>query len=364
MSVGPILPPPAGSRGASGNATDDVPDFRAFSPRPAAAPMSGREALLASLLIHALLAIGFLAAPRDLFMPGSSSRLLLAMSGRPDDERIPMAFVQDAPRPPEPSPAARMASDRDRRRGQEEQPPDPAIAGPFSRGNTPARIAEGDLGRPERYAPGPADAARLAVPPLPSPDQGVSSGEREPAEEGQDSLDAGDSKGRLIFAQRPAKPGSSGADASDLEERGARLRQALNRMEASGSVGGGGGAPYRFDNPTAGLSTPTGTLSFDTKGFDWGPYARRIYWIIWSNWHARMPPAIYTGQKGAVTVRFVIEKDGTLTGIRILDESGVPAYDSAAVLALEASNPLPPLPDTFPKESEGVTGRFLYNIYP
>ncbi len=359
MSVGPILPPPSAGRGDAGDDPDDVPDFRALAPRPSATPMSGREAFLASLLLHALLVIGLLVVPRDFFLPGSSSRLLFGMSGRPDDERIPMAFVQDAPRPPEPNPEARMASDRDRRRGQEEQPPDPAMAGPFSRGNTPAMIAEGELGSPQRNAPGQADAA----PPPSSPDQGGSGWEAEPSEEKRDSLDAGDSKGRLLFAQRPEKTGSGGAEASDLEEKGARLRQALSRMEASGSVGGGGGAPYRFDNPTAGLSTPTGTLSFDTKGFDWGPYARRIYWIIWSNWHARMPPAIYTGQKGAVTVRFVIEKDGTLTGIRILDESGVPAYDSAAVLALEASNPLPPLPDTFPKESEGVTGRFLYNIY-
>jgi len=62
-------------------------------------------------------------------------------------------------------------------------------------------------------------------------------------------------------------------------------------------------------------------------------------------------------------VRFVIEKDGTLSTIKILSESGVPAYDSAAQLALEASNPLPPLPSDFPKEREGVTGRFLYNIW-
>jgi TonB family protein len=134
-------------------------------------------------------------------------------------------------------------------------------------------------------------------------------------------------------------------------------------MGASGAVAGGGGAPFRYDNPTAGISTPTGSLSFDTKGFDWGSYSRRIYWIIWSNWNARMPQAVYTGQKGAVTVRFVIERDGRLSVISILDESGVPAYDSAAVLALEASNPLPPLPDNFPKEREGVTGRFLYNMY-
>jgi TonB family protein len=223
-------------------------------------------------------------------------------------------------------------------------------------------FAEGDLA-----PPGP---EILFQPPSPPPAQdepgqtGESAGESRIAEarEEGDLLEAEAGDGRFRVPLSREESGSPPGD-SRQQEKGQRLRQALSRMEAGGSVGAGGGSPYRFDNPTAGLSTPSGTLSFDTKGFDWGPYARRIYWIIWTNWHARMPPAIYTGVKGTVTVRFIIEKNGTLSGIRILSPSGVPAYDNAATLALEASNPLPPLPESFPRESEGVTGRFLYNMW-
>jgi TonB family protein len=268
-----------------------------------------------------------------------------------------MVFVQDPSRPREPNPEATAGSDRDRRRAQEERPSNPSRPEPFSRGNTPALIAQGPLGSP-------GEAAVPSAPPQPprpepSSPRDARTPEPQPGEppEAQGDSDLRLREGESGLAVRP--PGEGDA----WRERGERLRQALSQMGAGGSVGAEGGAPFRHDNPVGGLSTPTGSLSFDTKGFDWGPYARRLYWIIWSNWHARMPPAIYTGLKGQVTVHFVIQKDGRITGIEILSPSGVPAYDNAATLALEASNPLPPLPESFPKESEGVTGRFLYNMW-
>ena len=123
----------------------------------------------------------------------------------------------------------------------------------------------------------------------------------------------------------------------------------------------GGGSPLKFDNPTGGVAGPLGGLSFDTKDFDWGPYSRRIYWIIWSNWMRGWPPAAWAGLKGIVGVRFRIWKDGHISGIEILSRSGTEAFDTCATLALEASSPLPALPADFTKESEGITARFLYN---
>ncbi|HKY34185.1 MAG TPA: energy transducer TonB, partial [Candidatus Polarisedimenticolia bacterium] len=139
------------------------------------------------------------------------------------------------------------------------------------------------------------------------------------------------------------------------------LKEALGRMSL-GMSAGGGGAPLRYDNPVGGLSGPQGGLSFDTPGFDWGPYARRIYWIIWTNWTQGWPPAAWAGLKGVVTVRFRIHRDGTISGITVMDGSGTEAFDTCATLALEASSPLPPLPADFTKDSEGITARFLYNM--
>lgn len=335
--------------------------------RPLTPSVGLREALLWSALAHAIGIIVVLLAPKALLAEpgGALGPLALLAQSQSTDDRIPVLFVQDEARPPEPNPDAPFASDRDRRRAQDQNPPNPSEMEPYSTGNTPAAIARGPLGAQEN-PPG------LPSPPSPqspelSPDgtdpfDGTDTTETPSAEAEGGDLDAPEGIGDLIV--RP--PGFRSGDAAGEDEmtrKGQQLRQALSQMGSLGSVGNNGGSPFRYHNPTGGLSTPSGSLSFDTKGFDWGPYARRIYWIIWSNWHSRMPPAIYTGLKGAVTVRFVIQKDGSVTGIRILASSDIPAYDSAATLALEASDPLPPLPDNFPKEHEGVTGRFLYNMW-
>lgn len=327
----------------------DEPIFATSMARYRPPPLSFREAALWSLLAHAIVTIAILLTP-----PGTFAVKPVRFLRSSEDEPVKMTFVQDRPKPSEPNPTSRSASDRDRRRAQEETPKAPSKMEPYSRGNTPAKIAEGPLG----WSAPPAGA-----PASPSPPQAR---EPEPADRKAESrIDAPEGTGAFHVPAPGSDSGTSQQDDEALREKGERLRDALAQMGALGSQkgGSGSGVRYKYDNPTGGLSTPTGTLSFDTKGFDWGPYSRRIYWIIWSNWHQRMPPAIYSGLKGQVTIHFVIHKDGTITDIQILSPSGVVAYDNAAVLALEASSPLPPLPEEFPKESDGVTGRFLYNMW-
>jgi hypothetical protein len=50
--------------------------------------------------------------------------------------------------------------------------------------------------------------------------------------------------------------------------------------------------------------------------------------------------------------------------VEILRPSSQPPYNKAATDALHASSALPPLPRDFPKDREGVTGCFFYNMYP
>jgi TonB family protein len=158
----------------------------------------------------------------------------------------------------------------------------------------------------------------------------------------------------------PAPGGGTGRQGEGEHRPQRSLRDALDQLAGGGGLSGG--APLRFDNPVGGLTGPSGGLSFDTKGFDWGPYARKIYWIIWTNWTQGWPPAARAGLPGVSPGRFRIHRDGTITGIVVMDSSGTEAFDTCATLALEASSPLPPLPAEFPKDSEGITARFLYNV--
>jgi len=107
-----------------------------------------------------------------------------------------------------------------------------------------------------------------------------------------------------------------------------------------------------------------GPLSFETQWYDWGEYAQSMVSKIRINWYDNMPPLIRTGMKGVVTIRFTIQRDGTITDVTIINSSGVPPYDFAAKKAIELSSPLNPLPKDFPKSSEHVTAMFFYNSEP
>jgi protein TonB len=126
----------------------------------------------------------------------------------------------------------------------------------------------------------------------------------------------------------------------------------IGRFDAGGNIGG--------DLGTA----ETGPLSFESNWFEWGDYAAKMIARIRVHWYANMPDLIRMGVRGMVTIRFTIQRDGSITDIIILSSSGVPPYDNAAVQALQLSSPLAPLPPNFPLEQERVTARFLYNMTP
>jgi len=108
----------------------------------------------------------------------------------------------------------------------------------------------------------------------------------------------------------------------------------------------------------------SGPLSFETQWYDWGDYAQSMVSKIRVNWYNNMPQLIQTGLKGVVTIRFTIQRDGSITDLTILNSSGIPPYDFAAKKAIELSSPLNPLPRDFPNPSERVTCMFFYNQEP
>lgn len=63
------------------------------------------------------------------------------------------------------------------------------------------------------------------------------------------------------------------------------------------------------------------------------------------NQHKRYPyPAKRARHEGIVKLRFVIEKDGTVTQYEIADSSGYPLLDNATIEMVKRASPLPPIP--------------------
>jgi TonB family protein len=139
------------------------------------------------------------------------------------------------------------------------------------------------------------------------------------------------------------------------EDRKASFRKAIDALQ-TGTYDFSG-----FGNPSYLRENNYGTLSFDTKGFAWGDYARQVYLIVRKNWYDRIPIAAWYGQKGKVFIKFTIERDGTITDVDIQRSSGVSPLDRAAENAIRASE-LPPLPRDYSGEREGVTFGFYYNL--
>jgi outer membrane biosynthesis protein TonB len=122
---------------------------------------------------------------------------------------------------------------------------------------------------------------------------------------------------------------------------------------------------FRFDNSGWLHGGAYGTLSFDTKGFPWGDYARQIYVIIRNNWLERIPLAAREGGlQGYSCQHFYIAKDGVISELDVVRPSSIPPYNKAASDALRASSALPPLPSDFDAAREGLTFCFYYNMYP
>ena len=79
--------------------------------------------------------------------------------------------------------------------------------------------------------------------------------------------------------------------------------------------------------------------------FQFTYYVDRMLALIESRW---FKPPVPPGTRARVT--FVILRDGRLESIRLESSSGVPSFDRAALRAMYAANPLPPLPPAYRRD--------------
>jgi TonB family protein len=142
---------------------------------------------------------------------------------------------------------------------------------------------------------------------------------------------------------RPGERGSSPSIASSLRN----LDKQLQTVGPSGL--------------TTGTGQQMGPLFFDPLGADFTVWINHFKNEVYRNWIVPQPALM--GFRGHVDIEFTVERDGSLTNLRMLKSSGTPALDRAAMNALLGSRLLA-LPADYgpPRVTMQVT--FYYNEGP
>lgn len=298
--------------------------------------ISFREAFLVAILLHIILLLSIKVSPVAIF-PGQKQAQANLLQ---EQEPIKFTFVdvpQDKASPIRPD--TDRFSDKNRLAGGKapEVKPEDKSRFPYSKGDT----QEYTLRTP------PPGGKQETIEPALKPDEKALGKDQAP-------LSSEPLSGDRFFARPSEEIKPEIGEKSPTSGRKS-LRESLMNLDKYIDSG-------TYDNRESGLSTDS-FLSFDTKDFDFGPYADLLYRIVKSNWIVPYA-ATHLGLKGVTVITFRIQKNGRVTSLTLESPSGVRPFDGAALNAIELSNPLPPLPKQFPKDSVGVKFGFFYNVLP
>jgi len=95
-------------------------------------------------------------------------------------------------------------------------------------------------------------------------------------------------------------------------------------------------------------------------GSRYGWYVAAVRSRVSSNWLlSTISPTLMSAPRAHVN--FDIQRDGTITGIRLAQSSGIPDVDRSALRAVEASSPLGPLPADYSGSSVSVSFYFDFH---
>ena len=110
------------------------------------------------------------------------------------------------------------------------------------------------------------------------------------------------------------------------------------------------------------LDPPAVNLLSDPMNVDFRPYLARILALVRRNWLVVIPSSARLGNRGVVTVQFIVNRTGQVPKLVIETPSGSEALDRAAVAGISASVPFPPLPAEFKGSEIRLQFAFKYNI--
>jgi periplasmic protein TonB len=170
------------------------------------------------------------------------------------------------------------------------------------------------------------------LPPPPEPEEKPPTVVR-PTEEVRDEIPLPDAKVRKNAPEPKPDSGLRGADAASADS--APLANGPN-LPGLGLGGAGGGSPFDQD-------------------FEYAYYVQQMLSRIHHKWQR-------TAVRGTavVIVRFTIARDGRVLDASVETSSGVAILDRSSLRAVMLADPMPPLPNSYPRDQVGVHLRFTY----
>ena len=115
--------------------------------------------------------------------------------------------------------------------------------------------------------------------------------------------------------------------------------------------------------PSAGRIGSNLQLLSDPRGVDFRPYLIQILTSVRRNWLSIIPETAKMGRRGRVLIQFAIDRSGGVPKLVIAEGAGAggDSLDRAAVSAISASYPFPPLPGDYKGDQIRVQLAFSYN---
>jgi protein TonB len=124
-------------------------------------------------------------------------------------------------------------------------------------------------------------------------------------------------------------------------------------VEDPGAEPDGGASTERVGDSSGGVSA-AGEISL----FGW--YQSSVSRALYSTW--RRPLLAGLREPLTVLISFDIQKNGSVTGLRVIESSGVQTLDRSALRAVADASPLPRLPPAWSGSS--MTAAYLFEITP
>jgi TonB family protein len=313
----------------------DFEDQRPDTPR-LARPLSTREGVMVTAIIHLLAVILILIAPHLPFMKAMALERRQALEQQRqqqlerEKENRQFVFVQPRLDIPAKKPPPRAdLSDIDRQARTTQRAPKPTNPMPFARGNTFERIEAA-----------PSTEARRAAPPQPEPAQ--------PQPDPSRALTLPDAQNARQVPPENTEQTQPRDPAAGVIADAIRNVQKYAQRDS-------------FANPQGGEQEVAPSIQFDTKGVEFGPWLRRFVAQIRRNWFI---PYAAMSMRGRVVVTFFVHKDGRITDVQVLRPSPIDAFNRSAQNAILASTPTMQLPPEYPDDKAFFTVTFYFNETP
>jgi len=301
-----------------------------------------RESVWISVILHLQIVLAIIIQPKffpDLF--SSKDKVVLVPQNTEDRDVQFLALPQDAHKPT-PRPKTNILSDKNR------------IA--EARKPTIDRHTLEELQNARRRgAPGPQG---MQAPP---PQQSAAAASPQPGQQQQaQTAKPPENSNTVAKLQSPPEERPNRNVFNSAASAGSAIEQATRAAAA----GRGGGGDYGIGplTPNTNAQGAVDILS-DTLGVDFGPYLSRVLEEVRRNWYNLIPEEARSPlfRQGKLAIQFMINKNGSVEGMRLISPSGDVALDRAAWGGITASNPFPPLPREFNGPYLALRFRFYYN---